>query len=95
MEVVGVSRIEVRRYCNHQHHHAGVGRHTPADVHYGHTSATTQHRVAALTAARLATPERFGPTASTPKMLELPTAAWINPPAEPAANPEISAAVAA
>ena len=63
--------------------HVGIGLHAPADVHYGHTSDTTVRRHAALTAARLATPERFSPTTTTPKMLELPAAAWINPPIEP------------
>ena len=77
---------EFVEYYNHQHHHVGIGLHTPADVHYGHTSATTKRRHAALTAARLATPERFGPAPSAPKLLELPAAAWINPPIETTAT---------
>jgi putative transposase len=45
---------------NHQHHHTGIGLHTPADVHYGHTRALDDQRSAALAAARNAHPERFG-----------------------------------
>ena len=66
---------------NHQHHHTGIGLHTPADVHYGHTSAVDDKRSAALTAARRAHPERFG-TGQDPKILALPADAWVNRPAE-------------
>lgn len=71
---------------NHDHHHAGIGLHTPADVHYGHARTVNQHRSTALAAARQAHPERFSTTAD-PKILQLPTDAWINrpPAAEPAA----------
>ncbi|RZU74970.1 transposase InsO family protein [Micromonospora kangleipakensis] len=38
------SLADARAFCdtffqwyNHEHHHAGIGLHTPADVHYGHT----------------------------------------------------------
>jgi len=69
---------------NHEHHHTGIGLHTPADVHYGHTGAVSAQRSAALAAARQAHPERFG-TDHDPKLLALPTNAWINPPAETSA----------
>ncbi len=69
---------------NHEHHHTGIGLHTPADVHYGHTTAVSARRSAALAAARTAHPERFT-TDHDPKILALPSDAWINRPAEPSA----------
>jgi transposase InsO family protein len=66
-------------WYNHSHHHAGIGLHTPADVHYGLTDQVTATRDATLTAARTAHPERFTTTTS-PKILDLPQAAWINKP---------------
>jgi transposase InsO family protein len=66
---------------NHEHHHTGIGLHTPADVHYGHARTVATQRSAALAAARLAHPERFG-TNTDPKILALPDDAWINRPAE-------------
>jgi putative transposase len=66
-------------FYNHNHHHTGIGLHTPADVHYGLTDTTNEHRHRALAAARAANPERFS-TTRTPKVLDLPDAAWINPP---------------
>lgn len=75
------------QWYNHQHRHTGIGLHTPADVHYGLAATKATDRAATLTLARAANPERF--TSSTPpKILQLPDAAWINPPllpAEPAA----------
>jgi len=69
---------------NHEHHHTGIGLHTPADVHYGHTTAVAAQRSAALAIARAAHPERFT-TEHDPKILALPTDAWINQPAETSA----------
>lgn len=66
---------------NHEHHHTGIGLHTPADVHYGHARDINAQRSAALEAARQAHPERFA-TSTNPKILELPDNAWINQPAE-------------
>ncbi len=66
---------------NHEHHHTGIGLHTPADVHYGHSEAVSKQRSAALTAGREAHPERFT-TSTDPKILALPDNAWINQPAE-------------
>jgi transposase InsO family protein len=70
---------EFTQFYNHDHHHTGIGLHTPADVHYGLTTATDQRRHQALAAARTANPERFT-TAAAPAILNLPDAAWINPP---------------
>ena len=64
---------------NHEHHHTGIGLHTAADVHYGLAAAKATERVHTLAAARDNHPERFS-TATTPKILTLPEAAWINPP---------------
>jgi hypothetical protein len=74
---------------NHEHHHTGIGLHTPADVHYGHASTVAEQRSAALAAARLAHPERFT-TDADPKILALPEDAWINRPADPAETPATS-----
>jgi putative transposase len=72
---------EFTQFYNHDHHHTGIGLHTPADVHYGLAAATDQRRHSALAAARIANPERFT-TATNPKILNLPDAAWINPPTQ-------------
>jgi transposase InsO family protein len=65
---------------NHEHHHTGIGLHTPADVHYGHVHAVAVTRSEALAAARAAHPERFT-TSMDPKILAVPDDAWINRPA--------------
>ena len=70
---------------NHHHRHTGIGLHTPADVHYGHAPARRAERDATLAPARARHPERFA-TTSSPKIINLPDAAWINqPPHEDAA----------
>lgn len=66
---------------NHEHHHTGIGLHTPADVHYGHATAVAVQRSAALAEARARHPERFV-TQVDPKILDLPAHAWINKPAD-------------
>jgi transposase InsO family protein len=68
-------------HYNHEHHHTGIGLHTPADVHYRLAAATTQRRVQTLAAARAATPHRFA-SSIDPKILDLPETAWINPPVQ-------------
>jgi transposase InsO family protein len=78
---------EFIQYYNHEHHHTGIGLHTPADVHYGLTDDIDRHRHAALTAARAANPERFS-GATAPKILQLPDAAWINLPAQDPSTPD-------
>lgn len=64
---------------NHTHRHTGIGLNTPADVHYGLAAAKAGERAATLAAARARNPERFGST-TDPKILALPTDAWINNP---------------
>ncbi len=66
-------------YYNHDHRHAGIGLHTPADVHYGLAPSTARLRCDALAAVRTRHPTRFA-TDRDPKILDLPAAAWINEP---------------
>ena len=63
------------------HHHTGIGLNTPADVHYGLATAKATERAAVLAAARGRHPERFA-TTQDPKILTIPTTAWINQPAD-------------
>jgi putative transposase len=58
-----------------------LGLHTPASVHYGTAEHIRADRAKVLTAAYARNPERFSRHPEPPK---LPTAAWINPPNEPA-----------
>ena len=66
---------------NHHHHHTGIGLNTPADVHYGLATAKAAERATVLAAARSRHPERFT-TTQDPKILAIPTTAWINQPAD-------------
>jgi len=66
---------------NHHHHHSGIGLNTPADVHYGLATAKAAERAVVLAAARGRHPERFA-TTEDPKILAIPTTAWINQPAD-------------
>ena len=68
---------------NHTHHHTGIGLNTPADVRYGLAAGKAKDRSAVLAAARARNPERFT-TNTDPKILALPSAAWINKPIEKA-----------
>ena len=69
-------------FYNHHHRHLGIGLHTPGDVHYGHAADAQQRRAQTLAAARDQHPTRFT-TTTTPKILNLPEASWINQPAAP------------
>ena len=66
---------------NHHHHHTGIGLNTPADVHYGLATAKAAERALVLAGARSRNPERFA-TRQDPKILAIPTTAWINQPAD-------------
>ncbi|WP_407342188.1 IS3 family transposase [Pengzhenrongella phosphoraccumulans] len=66
---------------NHHHHHTGIGLNTPADVHYGLATAKAAERAVVLADARGRHPERFA-TTQDPKILSIPTTAWINQPAD-------------
>jgi len=67
-------------WYNHQHRHNGIGLMTPAAVHYGRAQDLHAGRERVLAAAYAAHPERF--VHKPPAPPELPTAAWINKPAD-------------
>ena len=67
-------------WYNHQHRHSGIALMTPAAVHYGHANQLHAARARVLDAAYARNPERFVRKPPTPP--ELPTAAWINKPAD-------------
>jgi len=78
---------QAREHCrafagwyNHQHRHSGIGLMTPATVHYGRAEQLHAARAHVLDAAFAAHPERF--VRKPPAPPELPTAAWINKPAD-------------
>ena len=80
---------EARTFCqtffpwyNTEHHHGGIGLHTPEAVHYGLAAARQLVRAQTLNVAYAAYPERFVRKAPTPPAI--PAAAWINKPLMPA-----------
>ena len=73
-------------WYNDEHHHAGIGLLTPADVHYGRAQQVYQARQKVLLAAHLAHPERF--VHGQPRPPALPQAAWINRPETPTGSKE-------
>jgi putative transposase len=89
------SAEEARAFCqefftwyNAAHHHSGIGWHTPEAMHYGEAANRQVTRTATLGAAYAAHPERFVSKAPTPPAI--PTAAWINKPATPREDPDVS-----
>ncbi len=74
------------RWYNEDHRHSGIALHTPADVHYGRAELIHQQRTRVLAAAYLLHPERF--VRKLPEPPALPTAAWINEPADDTAPPQ-------
>jgi putative transposase len=66
------------RWYNEEHHHSGLGLHTPADVHLGRAPQRRAERARVLEAAQAVHPERF--VLGTPTPPPLPTAVWINKP---------------
>jgi putative transposase len=65
-------------WYNTQHHHSGIGLHTPHSVHYGFAQAIQLARQQTLLVAHAVHPERF--VNKTPAPPVLPGAVWINPP---------------
>lgn len=65
-------------WYNTQHHHSGIGLHTPHNVHHGLAEALNDARRQTLTEAHSAHPERF--VGKPPEPPSLPRAVWINPP---------------
>ncbi len=78
-------------WYNHEHRHTRIGLHTPADVHFGLATDKAAERRAVLADARARHPHRFG-TVGTPKILDLPDAAWINRPAQDTTEEPVTAA---
>ena len=78
-------------WYNHDHHHSGIGLHTPGDVHYGHAPTVSAERSATLAEARRTHPERFSGH-TDPKILDMPDAAWINKPEQENQQPTKPAA---
>jgi putative transposase len=79
---------DAREYChgffswyNTDHHHAGLGLLTPADVHHGRAEQRIAARAAVLAAAHTAHSERF--PAGQPHPAARPLEVWINPPKVP------------
>jgi transposase InsO family protein len=78
-------------WYNEAHRHAGIGLHTPAEVHHGRHHTVRAAREQTLAAARAAHPERFSTHRVLPKILHLPDHAWINKPdQQPEPQPQIS-----
>ena len=67
-------------WYNHEHRHSGIGLMTPAAVHHDTAGKLHQLRARVLDAAYERYPERF--VRKPPVPPELPTAAWINKPAD-------------
>ncbi len=67
-------------WYNHAHRHSGIGLMTPAAMHHGTAPELHQLRARVLDAAYERHPERF--VRKPPAPPELPTAAWINKPAD-------------
>lgn len=65
-------------WYNQEHYHSGIGMMTPEMVHYGVAEECARARQEVLNEAFQAHPERF--LKGSPRVLELPKAAWINPP---------------
>lgn len=65
-------------WYNNDHHHVGLGLHTPHDVHHGLVAAKQQERARVLRAAFEAHPERFPHGCPLPP--SLPTEVWIKKP---------------
>lgn len=74
------------RWYNDEHRHSGIGLLTPATVHTGRVTEVHAARSVVLADAYAAHPERF--VRKVPAPPALPTAAWINKPAEKEASPQ-------
>lgn len=65
-------------WYNREHHHSGIGLHTPENVHYGRANQIDEARRVVLLKAFAVNPQRF--VNGIPKPPVLPEAVWINPP---------------
>jgi putative transposase len=71
--------VEFFDWYNTEHHHAGIALLTPETVHYGLAESVNLKRNVTLQRAYQLHPERF--VRKQPEPPRLPTAVWINPPA--------------
>lgn len=83
---------DARSFCsefftwyNGEHRHSGIGLLTPAVVHAGLAAEVTAARAVTLSRAYEAHPERF--VRHPPRPPQVPTAVWINPPAQKEEEP--------
>jgi putative transposase len=65
-------------WYNKDHRHSGIAFLTPEAVHYGHAPQILENRKTVIAAAYQLHPERF--VRGQPKLPELPSEVWINPP---------------
>ena len=72
--------VDFFEWYHHEHHHSALGWMTPADVHFERASSIREDRARTLAQAYERHPERFVHRPPTPAAL--PTAVWINPPAD-------------
>ena len=78
---IEAARVHCRTFFawyNDEHRHAGLGLHTPADVHYGTAGAVRDKRAGVLASACAAHPERF--VRKPPEPPKLLADSWINKP---------------
>ena len=73
-------------WYNNEHHHSGIGLHTPFSVHYGLAQALNEARHRTLLEAYAAHPDRFVNKPPQPPLL--PQAVWINPPKPSGQTPD-------
>lgn len=67
-------------WYNREHHHSGIAFLTPEVVHYGGAQAVLERRQVVMARAYALHPERF--VGGQPRVPELPSAVWINPPTQ-------------
>jgi putative transposase len=68
------------KWYNQHHHHLGIGLMTPDQVHYGQADEVHATRRTTLDHAFRTNPNRF--VNKPPEPPQMPTAVWINPPAQ-------------
>jgi putative transposase len=71
---------EFFKWYNNEHYHTGIGLLKPAVLHYGQALQVIESRAQVLQTAYAKHPERF--VHGCPKPQSLPSAVWINPPAD-------------
>lgn len=69
---------ELFEWYNEEHHHTGLGLLTPAVVHSGRAAEVVRQREEVMAGVYEVHPERF--VRGRPRVAQVPTAVWINPP---------------